>query len=99
MSFSNRIVQSVTCLTADPGVANSTLARSHIFAEIDHKIISTAILLLPLIQEGFVSFTSESMVVHKVLVNCLVKLAQEKSVVRQTDCLDMTIAVDLNLKP
>ena len=34
-----------TCLTADPGVASSILARSHTFVEIDHKIISTAILL------------------------------------------------------
>ena len=32
---------------------------------------------------------------HKELVNCLVMLAQEKSVVRSTDCLDMTIAVDI----
>ena len=46
-----RIVQSVTCLatdaslTADPGVASSIPARSHTFVEIDHEIISTAILL------------------------------------------------------
>ena len=33
------------CLTADPGVASSILARSHTFVEIDHEIISTAILL------------------------------------------------------
>ena len=33
------------CLTADPGVASSILARSHTFMEIDHEIISTAILL------------------------------------------------------
>ena len=32
--------------------------------------------------------------VHKVLVNLLVKVAQEKSVIRRTDHLDMTIAVD-----
>ena len=32
-------------LTADPGVASSILARSHTFVEIDHEIISTAILL------------------------------------------------------
>ena len=32
-------------LTADPGVASSILARSHAFVEIDHKIISTVILL------------------------------------------------------
>ena len=36
---------------------------------------------------------------HRALVNCLVKLAKEKSVVRITDCLDMTIAVDWDVKP
>ena len=36
---------------------------------------------------------------HEVLVNCLVKLAQEVSVVRLTDHLNMTIAVDLVVKP
>ena len=46
-----RVAQSVTCLatdaclTADPGVASSILARSHTFVEIDHEIISTVILL------------------------------------------------------
>ena len=46
-----RVVQSVTCLatgaslTADPGVASSIPAWSHTFVEIDHKIISTVILL------------------------------------------------------
>ena len=39
------VVQSVTCLTADPGVASLIPARSHTFMEIDHEIISTAILL------------------------------------------------------
>ena len=34
-----------TCLTADPGVVSLILARSHTFAEIDRKIISTVILL------------------------------------------------------
>ena len=33
------------CLTADPAVASSILARSHTFVENDHKIISTFILL------------------------------------------------------
>ena len=33
------------CLTADPGVASSILARYHTFVEIDHEIISTVILL------------------------------------------------------
>ena len=46
-----RVAQSVTCLatdaslTADPGVASSIPVRSHTFVEIDHKIISTVILL------------------------------------------------------
>ena len=35
---------------------------------------------------------------HEVVVNCLVKLAQEKSVVRCTDNPDMTIAVDWDVK-
>ena len=35
----------IRCLTADPGVASSILARSHTFVEIDHEIISTIILL------------------------------------------------------
>ena len=33
------------CLTADPWVASLLLARYHTFMEIDHDIISTAILL------------------------------------------------------
>ena len=36
---------------------------------------------------------------HKVLVNCLVKLAQEKSVVWLTDCLDHYIGVGWDIKP
>ena len=46
-----RVAQGVTCLatnaslTADPGVASSIPARSHIFAENDYEIISTVILL------------------------------------------------------
>ena len=52
-------MQSVTCLTADQGVASSIPDLSHTFAEIDHEIISTAI--IPLIQEGLLSVTSESM--------------------------------------
>ena len=36
--------QSVTCLTADPGVASLMPAQSHTFVEFDHEIISTTIL-------------------------------------------------------
>ena len=35
---------------------------------------------------------------HEILVYCLFKLAQEKCVVRLTDHLDMTIAVDWDYK-
>ena len=64
-----------TCLTADPGVASSIPAQSHTL--IDLKIISM-VTSLPLIQEGLLSVTSESLCT----VNSLVKLAQEKSAVR-----------------
>ena len=33
------------CLTADPGVTSLIAVLSHTFVEIDHEIISTAILL------------------------------------------------------
>ena len=65
--------------TADPGIVSLIPARSHTFVEIDHQIISTVILLLPLIQEGLLSVTRGSMCTKlEVLVKCLVKLAQEK---------------------
>ena len=43
------------------GVGSLIPARSHTFEEINHEIISMVILLLPLIQEGLLSVTSESM--------------------------------------
>ena len=55
------VAQSVMNLPADSGVASSIPVRSHTFMEIDHEIISTAYLLLALIQEGLLSVTSESM--------------------------------------
>ena len=51
LPLSVSVAQSVTCLTADmcltadPGVASSIPVLSHTFVEIDHEIISTAILL------------------------------------------------------
>ena len=69
-SIPGHVAQSVMCLTADPGVPSLIPARSHTFIEIDHEIIY----LLP--------FYSKQKNVHQVLVNCLVKLAQEKSVFR-----------------
>ena len=80
-----RVAQSVTCLatdaclTADPGIASSIPARSHTFVEIDHEIISTVILLLPLIYSRRVVVSYKRKYVHELLVNRLFKPAQEKS--------------------
>ena len=69
------------CLTADPGVMSLIPAQSHTFVENDCERISTAILLsYPDLRRVVVSYKPKY--VHKVLVNRLVKLAQEKSVVR-----------------
>ena len=76
-----RVAQSVTCLTADPGVASSIPARPHTVVEIDHEIISMAI-LLPSADSRRIVVSYKRKYVHEVLVNRLVKLAQEKSVVR-----------------
>ena len=70
--------------------------RSHTCVEIDHEIISLVILLLSLIQEGLCQLQAKD--VHKVLVNRLVKLAQE-NVIRLTGNLDMTIVVEWDIKP
>ena len=51
-------VQSVASPTADSGITSSIPTRFHTFVAIDHEIISTVILLLPLIQEGLLSVTS-----------------------------------------
>ena len=53
---------------------------------------------LPLNHSGRVVVSYKRNHVHKVLVNRLFKLAQEKKVVRLTDCPAMTIAVDLGRK-
>ena len=79
-----RVVQSVmflatdACLTADPGVASSIAVRSHTFVEIDHEMISTVILLLPLIHSRRVVVSYKRKYVHELLVNRLFKPAQEK---------------------
>ena len=48
---------------------NPRRGRQHSFAEIDHEIISTVILSLPLIQEGQLSISGERMCT--ILVNRL----------------------------
>ena len=79
-----RVVQSVTCLatyaclTADPGVASSIPVRSHTFVEIDHEMISTVILPLPLIHSRMVVVSYKQKCVHELLVNRLFKPALEK---------------------
>ena len=63
------------------GVVSSIPARSDTLAVIDHEIISTAT-LLPSADSRRVFVSYKPKYVHKVLVSCLVKLAQVKSVVR-----------------
>ena len=70
-----------TCLTADPGVASLIPARSNPFTEINHEIISTAN-CLPSADSRRVVVSYKRKYVHQLLINCLVKLAQELSVVR-----------------
>ena len=76
-------MQSVTCLTADTcltvdlGVTSSIPAWSHTYMEIDHEIISTAI-LLPSADSRRVVVCYKQKYVHEVLVNRFIKLAQEK---------------------
>ena len=65
--------------------------------EIVHEIISTAI-LLPSADSRRVVVSYKPKHVHKVLVNRLFKLAQEKRVGSWTDRPNMTIAVDLEVK-
>ena len=71
--------------------------QSHTFTDIDHEIISRAI-LLPSAVSRRVVVSYKRKYVHEVLVNCLVKLTQEKNVVRWTDHPDMTIAVNWDVK-
>ena len=70
-----------TCLAADPGVVSLIPTLSHTFVEIDYEIISTAI-LVPSADSRRVVVSYKRKYVHEVLVKCLVKLAQEKSVAR-----------------
>ena len=55
------------CLTADPGVASWIPSGSHTFMEIDHEIISTAI-LLPSADSRRVVISYKQKYVHEVLV-------------------------------
>ena len=64
------------CLTADPEFTCLIRAQSLTFVEIDHEMISMVILLPSSDSSRIVSYKRKY--VHEVLVNCLVKHAQEK---------------------
>ena len=87
-SLPGGVAQLVTCLatdaslTADPGVASLIPARPHTLVEIDYEIISTSFSSLPLNHSRRIVVSYKQKYAHEVLVNCLFKLAQEKSVVR-----------------
>ena len=69
----------------------------HTFVEIDQIIISTVILLLPLIQEGLLSVTIE--LCARSTGFPFSQACSGKNVVMLTDCLDITIAVGCDVKP
>ena len=68
------------CLTADPGLQVQSGPGPIFSWSFDHEIISTAI-LLPSADSRRVVVSYKGKYVHKVLVNGLFKLAQEKHVV------------------
>ena len=70
--------RTVDSLTTDQGVASSIPVRSHTFVETDREMISTVILLLPLIHSRRVVVSYKRKYVHALLVNRLFKPAQEK---------------------
>ena len=72
------VAQLSACITADPGVASLFPAQSHTFVEIDHFYCHSPTSA----DSRKVVVSYKGMYVHKVLVNCLVQLAQDKSVVR-----------------
>ena len=66
------------CLIADPGVASSIPARSHTFVDIDHELFLWSFSSLLLNHSRRVGVSNKRKYLHKVLVNCLFKLVQEK---------------------
>ena len=68
-------------LTADPGVTSSIPVWSHTFLEIDDEI-NSMVILLPSTDSRMAVVIYKQKYVHEVLVNCIVKLGQEESVIR-----------------
>ena len=85
-------------LTAIPVVTSSIPARSHTFVDIDHKIISTVILLPPADSFKKGCCQLQGKVCAQSTGYPLVQACPGKSVVRCTDRPAMTIAVDLGRK-
>ena len=56
-------------LTGDQVASSTPAGSATFFVEIDHKLFSTGILSLPLIQEGQLSVSGERMCT--ILINCL----------------------------
>ena len=77
-------------LTADPGVVSLIPVRSNTFVEIDCEIISKVILL-----PSAESFKKDCC---QLQAKALSQAFPVKSVVRWTDCFNMTIAVDWDIK-
>ena len=69
--------QLVASLIADPGIASLIPAQFNTFVEIDHEIIS-AVIFPPSADSRRVAVSYKRKNVHKVLVNNLVELVQEK---------------------
>ena len=75
------------CLTADPVIASSTPARSNTFVEIDYEIISMTIFLPSADSRRVVVRYKRKYVHEELVINRLVKLAQEK----KCDQVELTI--------
>ena len=70
-------IQSAQVLTADPGVASLIPGYSNTFADIDHEILFRPF-HLPSVDSKRVVFSYKRKYMHELLVNRLIKLAQEK---------------------
>ena len=99
-----RVAQPVTCLATDASLTADLGSRVRsrpgpiLSWRLIIKLFLRSLSSLPLNHSRRVVVSYKRKYVHEVLVNCLFKLAQEKSVVRWTDRPAMTIAVDLGRK-
>ena len=80
--FESGILHRIMCPIAVPGVASSIPARSHTFVRLIMKSFLWSFSTLPLNHSRRVDVSYKQKYVHKVLVNCMFEVAQDKSVVR-----------------